>query len=195
MSLKCKRTGVLETEVSHGENSTFSKFLLWERFFENRMQGEFFFATEHGKKLEGAHRKTDMLTVTRDEIHEHVGMTIYFSLKWGVDMKQHNQNKKFCIELPPGLRGMHTSAPARSFLLRIDTSTVLLTTENNNNYHCATEKLLYEIRTSQSFSQLSAVFHCASAKHLNAHAWNKLKHAMGHICRTLYAPIIIDMHN
>ena len=46
--------------------------------------------TEYIKLLDGVHSSQNLLTITKDKIHEYLGITINFLLKRGVDFSQYD---------------------------------------------------------------------------------------------------------
>ena len=135
--------------------------------------------TEHIKLLDEVCRAKDSLTVTRGKPHEHLKMTIKFSLERGVATTHYDFTKKLWMTLPPYLKENYRIRQKPDLLFKVDKVTPLLNYTRKDKYHTNAEKMLWMNLRSRPYLQLSTGPHCTRVKSPTAQDWCKLKHMMG----------------
>ena len=80
------------------------------------------------------------MTVAKGKLDECLGMTIDFSLKQGVTMRQCDFIKKVWLELPDVLKGPHRNEPSPNYLLKAHTSAKFTEGERKEKCHGTTTK-------------------------------------------------------
>ena len=74
--------------------------------------------TEHIKLLDKVYGTKDPLVAARRKVHEHLGLTFYFSLKLDMAMTQCYLIKKMRNDFPDYLKGQYRVSPAPNNLLK-----------------------------------------------------------------------------
>ena len=140
------------------------------------------------------HGSQDKLAVSREKVYEHLGITIYFSLKLGVTFIRHDFIKKFWLWLPLELGGPCRNNTAPEFLFKVDKDAKLVDQKHKYEHYATTAKSVYLSQISRPGMKLAAGFHCARVKKPDAHDWNKLCRVMGCVWKTRNLPlkIVID---
>ena len=148
--------------------------------------------TMYINKLQEAYGKREDLTVTRGKVHEYLGMTVDFRVKYEVKFSQYDGIKKLLKSLPDSMNGMkNTAAPAYLFNTKDDSC--LLENARKVEYHTITAKTLWFSQRSRPDLQLATGFHCTRIREPTEHDWKKLSHEMQYLRKTRFIPLIIGI--
>ena len=83
------------------------------------------------------------LTVTRDKVHEYLGMKIDFSHDGKVIFSMEDYIEALLAEMPDDLKKGSATTPAANHLFTVNPQGVKLNEKKAENYHHLTAKLLY----------------------------------------------------
>ena len=140
--------------------------------------------TEHIKCLDGVHDTKDPLTVTRGKTHEHLGMTMDFSLSLGVAFDQFDFAKKLWKSFLPELKSACRKTPAPESLFQLGRDSELLMSKQKEQHHHTTAKCLWLGQRTRLDMQLTVGFHCTRVKGPTREDWIKLKQLLGCVWKT-----------
>jgi len=149
--------------------------------------------TEFIRKLDREYATHDPLTVTRGLLHEYLGQSMDFSYKGQCAMSQYDFIEKSWLELPETLKGPYKCTPAPEDLFKISLNSPELSAQRKDQYHRTTAKILWLSWRTRPDTQLATRFHCARVKKPTEEDWEKLRHLLGYIWKTIFLPLIIGM--
>ena len=116
--------------------------------------------TECVKRLDREHGKHGPLKITREKIHEYLGMTVDFSLSRGGTISQHDFAKKLHKELPLDLRETFRKTLALGNVFKVDDEAMILGKDKRESYHSVTQKCVWLSQRSRPDLQLATGCHC-----------------------------------
>ena len=131
------------------------------------------------------------LTVTRGKVHEYLGMTIDFRVKFEAWFSQFDFLKKLLDSLPLSMSTGHKNTAAPEYLFKTTDNSCLIDNERKEIFHTITAKTLWVSQRSRTDVQLAVGFHCTRVKEPTEHDWKKLTHLMQYLRKTRFIPLII----
>jgi len=99
--------------------------------------------TDRIKMLDEIYGSKDPLSITREKVHEYLGMMIDFrQIPGSCIITQYDFIKKLYTKLPEGLRGAYRGIPTAEYLFKIDSNAKKLSKQDKEHYHEVTAKCL-----------------------------------------------------
>ena len=143
------------------------------------------------RKLQQEYGSREDLTVTRGKIHEYLGMTLDFRVKFEVRFSQYDFLKKLFNSLPESMKISIKYTAAPEYLFKTTDSSCPLDEVKKEQFHTITAKTLWASQRTRPDVQLPVGFCCTRIQESTDHDWKKLTHLMSYLWTTRFIPLII----
>jgi hypothetical protein len=135
-----------------------------------------------------------LLTVTRGDIHEYLGMTIDYSTDGKVRIRMDDYVDNLLEGLPEDMDG-NASTPAAEHLFKVDENAVKLNVEAAETFHSIVAKSLFLCKRARPDIQTPVAFLCTRVTKPDVDNYKKLKRMMCYLRNTKSLCLTLEAEN
>ena len=142
-------------------------------------------------KLSAKYGQEAPLTIQRGLVHDYLGMTIDYSEEGKVRFTMPNYIETLLEECPADMDGTAVS-PAANYLFDINENAEKLDSDQSDEYHHLTAKLLYLCKRVRPEMQPTVAFLCTRVKQPDVDDWKKLGRCIKYLRESKDLPLTLE---
>ena len=142
-------------------------------------------------QLEEKFGKESKMTVNRGASHDHLGMTIDYSIKGKVKFYMFDYIEQVLGEVDPSMMKGSSITPAASHLFNVNEAATKLSNKDGDQFHRSVAQLLFLSKRARPDLQTAVAFLCTRVKAPDVDDQRKLGRVMRHLRETIFLPLVL----